>query len=151
MLNYFPEFNVISWLQHHEPLLWWLGAASLFLFLSTLALVPMIVVRIPADYFAHAHREPAATWTQWPAPILLILIIGKNLLGLALVVVGIALLFLPGQGLFTMLVGLLLMNFPGKYRMERWLVSLPKILPTINRIRTWRGHAPLVIQEQAKT
>lgn len=148
MLSSFAGLEPAAWLQDHELLLWWLSAFSVFLFIATLLLVPMVVVRIPADYFAYARRNPGVVWLQRPTPLHLILVIGKNLLGMALVMVGIMLLFLPGQGLFTMFVGFLLMNFPGKYRLERWLVSLPTVLPTINRIRTWRGHEPLLVLQQ---
>ncbi|RME33433.1 MAG: hypothetical protein D6786_07715, partial [Gammaproteobacteria bacterium] len=56
---------------------------------------------------------------------------------------GLIMLFTPGQGLLTMLVGLLLMNYPGKYRLERWLVTRPRVLETLNWIRARTGHPPL--------
>ncbi len=45
----------------------------------------------------------------------------------------------PGQGLLTLLIGLLLLNFPGKYRLERWLVRRPGVLRTLNWVRRRRG------------
>jgi hypothetical protein len=51
-------------------------------------------------------------------------------------------LFTPGQGILTILAGLLLMNFPGKYRLERWLVQRPGVLSSLNWLRTRRGKAP---------
>lgn len=43
----------------------------------------------------------------------------RNVLGAILLVAGIAMLVLPGQGVPTILISLGLMNFPGKYRLER--------------------------------
>jgi len=66
----------------------------------------------------------------------------KNLLGALLVVMGLVMLVTPGQGLLTLLAGLLLMNFPGKYRMERWLVLRPGVMRALNWLRQRQGHAP---------
>jgi hypothetical protein len=53
----------------------------------------------------------------------------------------------PGQGILTILVGLLLMNFPGKYRVERWLVTRPGVLRSLNRLRKRRGEPPFQVPE----
>ena len=42
----------------------------------------------------------------------------------------------------TALVGLMLMNFPGKYRLERWLVTRPGAMPALNWLRERRGQPP---------
>ena len=52
-------------------------------------------------------------------------------------------LVLPGQGVLTIVIGLLLMEFPGKTRLERWLVGRPSVLEFVNRMRTRRGRPPL--------
>jgi UPF0716 family protein affecting phage T7 exclusion len=72
---------------------------------------------------------------------------GKNLLGVLLVVVGaiLALPGVPGQGLLTILVGLLLLDLPGKRRIERRMVGRPRILRMINRLRKRFGRSPLVL------
>ena len=57
---------------------------------------------------------------------------------------GVVMLVTPGQGLATLLIGLMLMNFPGKYRLERWVVTRGPVLHTINRLRHRAGHAPLI-------
>ena len=66
----------------------------------------------------------------------------KNLIGALLLVLGVIMLFVPGQGLLTMLIGLMLMNFPGKYRLERWLVRRSGVLNSLNWLRRRRGRAP---------
>jgi hypothetical protein len=75
-----------------------------------------------------------STWEQHPVlrPIYLI---AKNLLGLVLIIAGIAMLVLPGQGLLTIVVGVVLMNFPGKYRLERWLATRRPVWRSLNWLR----------------
>lgn len=133
---------MLEWLAAHETLLWWLGAGSLVMFAGTLAVVPVLVARIPADYFAADQRPRGHDIARHPA-LRALLIVLKNLLGLILLPMGIAMLVLPGQGLLTILVALLLLDFPGKYRAERWLVGQPAVFRAINWLRRRRGCAPL--------
>jgi hypothetical protein len=67
----------------------------------------------------------------------------RNLLGVLLVLLGIAMLLLPGQGLLTLLVGLLLIDFPGKHQLVVRLLTRPKVLSVVNKLRAHRGAAPL--------
>jgi len=62
------------------------------------------------------------------------------LLGLFLSLPGV-----PGQGILTILIGVMLLNFPGKRRLERWLVSRPRVLPVINGLRARFGKPPLLL------
>ena len=75
----------------------------------------------------------------------MLLLATKNILGVALVAAELVLLFLPGQGLITILFGLMIMNYPGKFLLERWLVKRPGVLPTINWIRKKYDRDPLVV------
>lgn len=60
-------------------------------------------------------------------------------------VAGILMLALPGQGLLTIIIGLVLMDFPGKYYAERWVISRHSILLSINWIRKKADKPALVI------
>ena len=62
-------------------------------------------------------------------------LIAKNILGFVLIIAGIAMLVLPGQGLLTIVVGVVLMNFPGKFRLERWLAMRAPIWRSLNWLR----------------
>ena len=77
----------------------------------------------------------------------MLLLATKNILGVALVAAELVLLFLPGQGLITILFGLMIMNYPGKFLLERWLVKRPGVLQTINWIRKKYDRDPLVVPE----
>ena len=60
-----------------------------------------------------------------------------------LVLAGLIMLVVPGQGLLTLAVGLVLVDFPGKYRLERWLVTRPPVWRAINWLRKRAGREPL--------
>ena len=58
---------------------------------------------------------------------------------------GIAMLVLPGQGVLTMLIGISLIDFPGKHTLEARMISQPLVLQTINKVREKFGRSPLVV------
>ena len=121
-----------------EP--WMFAAVVTFTFVATLVFVPWAIVRLPADYF-HYHARERALWSTFHPVIRFTLLFGKNLLGCILIVMGVAMLVLPGQGLLTILIGILLLDFPGKFTFERWLISRKPILHTSNWLRK-KAHKP---------
>lgn len=130
-----------DWIPEHRVLLYWLAAASVVMFVATVVVVPALIVRIPSDYFAHEQRPPSI-WTNRHAVIRLALAIGRNALGCVFIAGGIAMLVLPGQGLLTLLIGVLMLDFPGKYRFEKWLLSRRRIRGAINWLRKRGGREP---------
>jgi len=70
------------------------GVASL---VAVVLLVPALIKRIPADYFSHSQRHRLAPTSRYPA-ISFALAGAKNLLGATLVLAGLLMLFVPGQG-----------------------------------------------------
>ncbi len=127
----------------HPTAVWWLGGLSALTFVATLVAIPWLVVRIPADYFSHQRREKTL-WANRHPVIRAMLLVLKNLLGLTLVLAGVAMLVLPGQGLLTILIGMMLCNFPGKYRFEGWLISRPPVAKAVNWLRHKSGRPPIV-------
>jgi hypothetical protein len=138
---------VPEWLQANQSALWWLGALSVVTFVGSLIAIPILVARIPADYFAPKQRD-RVPWRQ-SNPVLhgcgLIL---KNLAGSVFVVAGLAMLVLPGQGILTILIGVMLMDFPGKFALERWLVRKKTVLRAINWIRAKAGQPALLAPDR---
>ena len=116
------------------------------MFIAGVIFVPWVVVRIPADYFAHRKRQ-RTPWDDQHPIVRAILIVLKNVIGIAFLALGILMLVLPGQGVLTMLVGLMLIDFPGKYKLERYIVTRRPVLNTINWLRQRRGEPPLAITE----
>ena len=125
---------IVEFIQTHETILWWLASASIITFVATLIIVPLLVVRIPDDYFSHRGRRRMQYSNHHPV-VRGILLIGRNALGYVFIVVGIVMLVIPGQGVLTIVIGIMLLNFPGKYRLERWLVVRRPVLRSINWLR----------------
>ncbi len=122
----------------------WIGWLSAGLFLLSLALVPVLLARIPVDYFIQPER-PRASGTKI-ARIHYSLTWGlRNTLALLLVLAGLLMLVLPGQGLLTIFLGLFTADFPGKKKLEKKLVSIPSIHTSINWIRQKKGVQPLLL------
>lgn len=134
---------MLEFLQNHwESILLWISAVSLLALIGTLVALPWAVTLLPADYFNRPRRQVWHRITPYP-PLNLLLIALKNCLGLALALLGLVLLFTPGQGLLTLLAGVALMNFPGKYRLERYIAQRTGVLKGINWLRERRGHPPM--------
>jgi len=135
---------MLAWLRGHEPLLWWLGALSVVMFVGTLVALPVVVGRLPSDYFTDAQHPAQSTGAS------LLVCLGKNLLGILMVLVGVAMLVLPGQGILTILIGLMLIDFPGKRRLERRLVQQPSVWRALNWMRA-KVHQPALEMPTVET
>lgn len=121
------------------------------LFVATFALsavfVMAVLVSLPATFFLRrperglwVDRHPAIRWTG---------LVLKNLVGWALIAVGLVMIVpgVPGQGLLTILMGLVFADFPGKHRLERAILGRPGVLGRINAVRARFGRPPLVLDE----
>jgi len=122
----------------------WLAIGAISLLLTLIAL-PIIIIRLPADYFVRQDRVTVASSSAHPAVVMMANAF-KNFVGIVLIIFGAIMLFIPGQGILTMLIGLMLTNFPGKYHLEQKIVARPAILRTLNRIRERAGHEPLAVR-----
>lgn len=142
MFDFISEFiDSITWRKALVGVLIFVGS-----FLANLAIVSVILVKIPADHFSKTHR--AQLWSDKHATIRILGLIGKNLLGVFLVALGIVLSLpgVPGQGLLTVLLGIMLLDFPGRSALEQKLLSRPSIINSINRLRHRFGKPPLQLE-----
>lgn len=137
---------MVEWLQGNANILWWIAGASALTFLAFLIGIPWLVVQIPPDYFAH-ERFNRRLWAGRPVILRMVLLTAKNLLGCLFVVAGTAMLVLPGQGILTLLAGIVLLDFPGKHRLVRWIVAHPQVLRTMNWLRHQAGRPPLYLDQ----
>jgi len=131
VLNFFESYGL------------WIAASSVVFFIVSLAAIPFIVAGIPVDYFPYRKRHRPKKSPAYPLVRLAIVSL-KNLLGAFLVVAGLIMLFTPGQGLLSMLFGLMIMNYPGKFRLECWIIKRPLIMKTVNKLRDRHGQPPLL-------
>lgn len=122
---------------------WWFGL-SVALFIGSLIAMPLIIARMRPDYFI-SKKPTEESWTGRHPVIRIGFLAIKNLLGVILLLAGVAMLVLPGQGIITMLVGLSLLNFPGKRRLELRILSQRRVLRAVNWIRQKAKRPPLII------
>lgn len=124
---------------HHEVVL--VASLSALLLVASAIALPFIVVKMRPDYFMPDKDLAMSFRYRHPALRALGLVL-KNTLGAMLLVVGIAMLVLPGQGILTILMGLMLSDVPGKRRLELWLVKRPPVLRALNWMREKGGKEP---------
>jgi hypothetical protein len=114
------------------------------MFLASTALAVFIVVRLPRDYFANPRQQMLPPASR---PVLrLALRIAKNLAGWLLILVGIALALpaMPGEGILTALIGLVLIDFPGKSRLEQKIIRIGWVRKVLNHVRARFNRPPLL-------
>jgi Putative transmembrane protein (PGPGW) len=131
----------MDWIESHQAWFWWLAAASLAMLVVSPIVVGWIVVRLPADYFANRKRHDLPFWEEHSG-LRVALRIVKNFAGVALLLAGVVMLVVPGQGLLTIVVGILLLDFPGKFRVQQWLVMRKAVWRSINWLRKRAGREP---------
>lgn len=134
--------HVLEWLKAHDEIFAALGLLSVGLFLISLIVFPLIIVFLPRDYFV---RSEPGIWTLSPPRILLRIV--KNGFGVFLIVAGILMLFLPGQGLLSIFLGISLVHFPGKRRLEMRLLRFRRIRGSVAWIRQKANRAPILLPE----
>ena|SRR6201989_1262433 len=118
---------------------------SVATFVISIAVVTIVLVKLPANYF---HSSHAREFLVERHPILRAVgIFAKNLLGLVLVFAGIIMSLpgVPGQGVLTILLGIMLLDFPGKRRLETRIVSRPRVYSAINALRSRFDKPPLML------
>jgi hypothetical protein len=99
-------------------------------------------VRLPADYFQHAKPHLLERLRE-ASPLGALALLAKNAAGLTLFLAGVAMLVLPGQGVLTIIAGILLIDFPRKLALERWLVARPGVRMGVEWLRRRYGREPL--------
>ena len=120
-----------------------LTALSIVFFVGSLIAIPFILVRLPTEFFV--TRVPRR-WMENHHPVLRLLgHLAKNVVGAIFLFAGFLMLFLPGQGILTMLIGITMLDFPGKRKLEAKMIGQPAVLGTINNMRQKFGKPPLTI------
>ena len=142
---------MIEWLQQLWANASWTSIiAGTVLIVITFALsyvaVSVVLVKLPANYFRSDYEHHLMPNSH---PILRTIAIGaKNLLGVILILSGIVLSFpgVPGPGLLTLFIGVMLTDIPGKRKVETKIIGRPSVLTAINKLRSRYGKPPLVLE-----
>ena len=115
------------------------------MFIGSLLAVPWLILRMAPDYFIRHRLKVIRRHCRHPA-LTVVLFSLRNVLGLSLLTAGITMLLLPGQGILTMLIGLSLLDFPGKYRLFDKVVRIKKVQRSLNWIRKKGGRENLLFE-----
>lgn len=109
------------------------------------AAIAVVLVKLPANYFSSHYKAdflPDSPWiVRWGAVIL------KNVFGVFLILLGIALSLpgVPGQGILTILLGLIMIDIPGKRPLEARIIQRPAVLSAANKLRARFNKPPLTV------
>ncbi len=136
-------------IQENATAIGWIATVSFVMFVASALVVPLIVVRIPSDFFESERRPTSHFAFEHPALRLALLVV-RNFLGSILFLAGLAMLVLPGQGLLTLAMSVVLMDFPSKHKLERWIIRLPPVLKSINWLRRKADVPPLRVKRAKK-
>jgi hypothetical protein len=122
-------------------------AVALFVatFAISLAAISFILVKLPATYFQRSHSRNF--WVDRHPSVRLAGLIGKNAIGVLLILLGILMSIpgVPGQGILTILLGIMLVDLPGKRELEYRILERPSVLEKINGLRRRFSKPPLVL------
>lgn len=133
-----------GFLEQHQEWLLTLGVVGTLLSVASLLALPWAVRQLPADYFV-GRKRPHWRMRGWGV------LLARNVGGFVVVLLGVAMLVLPGQGLLTIFAGLVMMEFPGKRRLEKALVARPRVLGALNWLRRRGGTEPLLPPGDSET
>jgi hypothetical protein len=142
--------NISNW----SELIWSgaiIGIASIAVMILGGVLAAIVFVKLPSTYFCEHHDREF--WTDKHPVVRWIGRAIKNLLGVLLIVLGVLLSLpaIPGPGMLTIIIGITMLDFPGKRRLERWVVGRPAIFNAINRLRQRHGKLPIVLEISSYT
>jgi hypothetical protein len=129
--------KIISWSSMNSDLLFLLGSLSIFILIISVFMMVLIISFLPEDYFKSENRNLISSVQNSRYPLLkLLVLITKNFFGVLLLLSGILMLVLPGQGILTIITGLVFIDYPGKYKFERKLLRQKGVINSINWIRS---------------
>ncbi|MDB4974556.1 MAG: hypothetical protein JWN48_2897 [Myxococcaceae bacterium] len=126
--------QLLAYFHAHRGVFIWISVLSVVMFVGSILLMPVIIARAPTDYFVR-EQEPQTGGAAWLKKVL------RNLLGAVLMLAGIAMLVLPGQGLLMMLLALMLLDIPGKHKLVQRIAKKPPIWRALTYLRQ-RAHKP---------
>lgn len=121
-----------------------LSVVAVVLFVVSTLAVPIIVVKMPADYFVRERPSTAAKGVvrQFIASTLFVV---RNAVGITLMLLGVLMMIGPGPGILAIVFGLLMTDIPGKKKLILKLVSHHTVLGWINARRARYGKPPLIL------
>lgn len=119
-----------------------LGSITLLSLVAAVLMAPWLAALIPADYFSE-NRKHGFSRQRGKGLLAWIRTLLRNLLGLLVMLLGLIMLFTPGQGILMLFLASMLLDYPGKLRFQRWMVERKGVLQGVNWLRKKAGAVPL--------
>ncbi|MEA3468793.1 MAG: PGPGW domain-containing protein, partial [Thermodesulfobacteriota bacterium] len=123
----------------------WLGIVSTITFFLSLLIIPWIVCKLDDHFFLHLHEHKKME-DQHPVMFILLRILRYSF-GAILLLAGILMLFLPGQGLLTIILGISLLDFPGKQKAIDGLLHFHPVQNGLNWVREKGSKKPFLFTD----
>ncbi len=134
--------DAVNWLEEHAALSTAIVVGSMVFLIASVWAVHRLLTTIPPDYFQHKHK-PFERWDDSHPVLRWAILIGKNLLGGLLILAGLVMLLTPGQGILSIVLGIALVDIPGKPALQRRLIHQKRVLGVVNRLRARANQPPL--------
>ena len=131
-----------DWLRENAALTTVMLFVSIIVLVGSLWICHYVLTTIPPDYFKGKHK-PFEQWRTSRPALWWTLVISKNLVGALLIAAGLIMIFTPGQGILTLLLGVSLVDIPGKRKLELRIIQHASVLKAINRMRARAKQPPL--------
>lgn len=131
-------WNALTWYK----ILWGL-LFTIITIIASYGLIVVGMVKIPADYFSSTYVRDIGSDKHFSHRWAIFII--KNSIGFLLIIAGLVMIFTPGPGVPTILLGLIMMDIPGKRPLEAKLIQRPMVLSAVNDLRAKYKKPPLVM------
>jgi hypothetical protein len=137
---------IVEGFQSHTALAWAIVAMSIVFVLVYAIVMFLAVSRVSPDYFV-SDAPSAMTWRGRHPLVRLLGHVVKNAIGVVLLIIGLAMLVLPGQGMLTIVVALMFLDFPGKRRLTLRILRQRHVRSGIDWIRAQAKQPPLILPD----
>lgn len=129
---------ITNLITQYEDMLMLVAVISAIIFVVTLLLTPYLLGLIASNYFT--MENPHKLEIKHIGHVIAVIV--RSVIGLMLLLAGIIMLVTPGQGVISILLGLFLMEFPGKRKLELKIINHDPTFKTLNWLRAKANKPP---------
>lgn len=132
----------LTWAKDNWKLV---GIISVSSFVLSIIVCTVLITYLPSNYFTNNYQR-----RHIKNPILRFIVsFFKNIVGFIIIILGALMSVpgIPGQGLLTILVGLIISDFPGKSRLLNRIIHIRTVSLAANKIRLQFKRPPLEFEE----
>ncbi len=125
-----PELNAVAW---------WV-ITILVSSVIAFGMLWLIICLLPEDFFLRSGKRPHSRH-----PMVHLIWVGfRNVIGYILLGIGLIFVVFPGPGMPWLLIGLVLVDLPGKRKMQQRMLRMPSVHHCLNWLRARGGRCALL-------